>query len=268
MREIGGLLLMVGIALVAIDTYHDLGRALLAASVPFGLAWFLHRFLADRPDSRAARAAWVAGYWLEDVDGAPRSTRRRIARYEAALAGVLDWLDARLSGPELERAGKESGTVALSRGLPDHCLILALVYPFGALLLQWAAGLEGRLGALTVLPAAEPLTRAATIGALGLSGFLYVRHQRSGPRWALAAVVYPRHRDHGRLALAVWPGAWPNRIRSRRRIRSRSRSLSRSRSRGPQSTGWTVDAGRAPPTCWRLCWPCWRGFPSPSPCCR
>ncbi|RMH50606.1 MAG: hypothetical protein D6686_06000 [Alphaproteobacteria bacterium] len=176
---------MVGLAFVATDACHDLGWALLAASVPFGLAWFLHRFLADRPDSRAALAAWVVGYRLEDVDGAPRSTRRRIARYEAALAGVLDWLDARLSGPELERAGKESGTVAFSRGLPDHCLILALVYPFGALLLQWAAGYEGRLGALTVLPAAEPLTRAATIGALGLSGFLYVRHQRSGPGWRL-----------------------------------------------------------------------------------
>jgi hypothetical protein len=60
------------------------------------------------------------------------------ARYRRVMTTRLDWLDARLSGREIE-AGLGPKRRAWSFGLINVVMILALVYPIASFFVQWIA---------------------------------------------------------------------------------------------------------------------------------
>ena len=74
------------------------------------------------------------------------------ARYRRVMTTRLDWLDARLSGREIE-AGWGQKRRAWSFGLINVVMILAVAYPIASFVVQWIAGGALALGHTVILPA-------------------------------------------------------------------------------------------------------------------
>lgn len=89
-----------------------------------------------------------------------------VAPYRPLLTGMLDRVDARLSGPEVAR-GLGPGRVAFSSGLIQMTMLLAVAYPVLALAGQWVAGSPMLLGGVEVAPAGTGWARGYVVVWLG-----------------------------------------------------------------------------------------------------
>jgi len=132
----------------------------------------------------------VVGWLIQD---------KPLATYRRVLTGLLDRIDARLSGRELARQ-MGPGRVAFSSGLIQLAMLLAVAYPILALVAQWVAGSPMLLGGVELAPAGAPVARAFMVVWLGLicaAVYWLSRRAPSPPRnWFIPALV----------TLIVWVG--------------------------------------------------------------
>jgi len=96
------------------------------ASTWFLFYWWLYLDLWKHDADRKRVIGWL-------IQDKPLATYRRV------MTGLLDRIDARLSGPELAR-GMGPEQVAFSTRLIQLTMLLAVVYPVLALAAQWIAG--------------------------------------------------------------------------------------------------------------------------------
>ncbi len=111
------------------------------------------------------------------------------ARYRRVMTTRLDWLDARLSGREIE-AGWGQKRRAWSFGLINVVMILALVYPIASFFVQWIAGGALALGHTVILPAGTGWQRMYVAVWLGVP-FLFsgIAITKSEIQWRLPLFI-------------------------------------------------------------------------------
>ena len=131
------------------------------------------------------------------------------ARYRRVMTTRLDWLDARLSGREIE-AGLGPKRRAWSFGLINVVMILALVYPIASFFVQWIAGGALALGHTVILPAGTGWQRMYVAVWLGVP-FLFsgIAIAKSETQWRLPLFIAAIGFLFGGLFLSIQFGISP-----------------------------------------------------------
>lgn len=114
-----------------------------------------------------------------------------VAPYRRVLTGMLDRVDARLSGPEVAR-GLGPGRVAFSSGLIQMTMLLAVAYPILALAGQWVAGSPMLLGGGEVAPAGTGRARGCVVvwlGGVAVAGAALVQTEKLQRPWLFLAAI-------------------------------------------------------------------------------
>lgn len=121
----------------------------------------------------------------------------------------LDWLDARLSGREIE-AGWGQNRRAWSFGLINIVMILAVAYPIASFVVQWIAGGALALGHTVILPAGTGWQRMYVAVWLGVP-FLFsgIAIAKSETQWRLPLFIAAIGFLFGGLFLSIQFGISP-----------------------------------------------------------
>ncbi|MEJ6713880.1 MAG: hypothetical protein QNL16_07995, partial [Rhodobacterales bacterium] len=131
------------------------------------------------------------------------------ARYRRVMTTRLDWLDARLSGREIE-AGWGQNRRAWSFGLINIVMILAVAYPIASFVVQWIAGGALALGHTVILPAGTGWQRMYVAVWLGVP-FLFsgIAIAKSETQWRLPLFIAAIGFLFGGLFLSIQFGISP-----------------------------------------------------------
>lgn len=145
---------------------------------------------------------WLAFYFHFDKDAWRETAERKrligrlaqdrfLSKYQRGLSRVLDALDQRLSGLELER-GHRPSRIAFSNGLIQIAMLWAVAYPISLLALQWLSGSALYLGGTEIAPPGTIWQRLFLTLCWTISGFLIFalfKAQKTSYRWQFPLLI-------------------------------------------------------------------------------
>jgi hypothetical protein len=150
-------------------------------SVPIAL-WLFLFFVSPWGRSLAGndadRKRWI-GFLTQD---------RGKRRYQRVMTRLLDAVDTRLSGPEIE-AEKSDRAKAWSLGLLDLMMLLGVAYPILSFVAQWIAGSPLRFGGVELVERGSSDGRLFAGVLFACAGGLFLWYRMPPQRWWFPLII-------------------------------------------------------------------------------